>query len=250
MQLFLSWSRRRARDVAVGLHGWLPLVVPGVRPWVSTDDLAPGQRIGAEVSTALADADCGIVILTPDNTGPTSSWWIPYEAGYLRALGRHPGAVGAIPLLVDGLTPGEVPDPLRQFAALAFDEEDMLRLVVRLARALPSPRSEASVSADFGRHWPRLERDLLRGVAPRPHRQDAELLSVTLNDLLAKHGQTPPRVEIKWSRRMVRLDVPRPCDGALLRDLADIAEHHQVTVDLTCPGDEDGGRSRTVVAPR
>jgi hypothetical protein len=42
-QVFVSWSRPFSRQVAELLYTWLPHVLLGVRPWMSSEDIAKGK---------------------------------------------------------------------------------------------------------------------------------------------------------------------------------------------------------------
>ena len=40
--LLLFWAKEQSEAVALALHEWLPRVVPGIKPWMSTEDIAKG----------------------------------------------------------------------------------------------------------------------------------------------------------------------------------------------------------------
>jgi hypothetical protein len=45
VKIFISWSGDRSHQLAQALHGWLPLVLPYVEPWLSQANKADdGQR--------------------------------------------------------------------------------------------------------------------------------------------------------------------------------------------------------------
>jgi hypothetical protein len=263
MIVFLSWSQARARRVAETLSRWLPDVVAGARPWMSDRDLRPGERIGAEVSSAMDGADCGVLVLTRDNTSPAASWWLPFEAGYLRASARSGSALRVIPLLVDGLPAGDVPDALRQFAALDLDRAGVLQLVLRLNGALPTPQDEATVRVAFDRHWPRLERALdlaPDGWAPQPQpqpqprprleRQEAATVVEDIHDLLTADGHLRPFIHVLRTERSIDVALSRHAGGELTSALRRLVERHRVTVELSWPSDDGTGAvHRTAFRP-
>ncbi len=52
MKVFISWSGERSQLLAQALHGWLPLVLHYVQPWLSEADVSAGDR-WAQAVTAL-----------------------------------------------------------------------------------------------------------------------------------------------------------------------------------------------------
>lgn len=78
MKVFISWSGVASRSLALALADWLPKVIQGLVPFVSAKDIDKGANWGIELARELADADFGIVCLTPDNL---ASPWLNYEAG-------------------------------------------------------------------------------------------------------------------------------------------------------------------------
>jgi hypothetical protein len=261
--VFLSWSGGRARRVAEGLRRWLPDVVAGARPWMSDHDLLPGQRIGAEVSSAMDRADCGVLVLTRENTDASASWWIPFEAGYLRASARSGSPLRVIPLLVDGLTAGQMPDAVRQFAALDLDRQGMAQLVLRIDAVLASPQGAPAVREAFERHWPPLEQSLElgseRGLTPGPaptatsrppaegtpvpfERQEAAALSEVLGDLLASHGHDRPQVDISVRERSIDVALRQSPDALLASVLRRLVVRRRVTIEVAWPHGDGSGR--------
>ena len=83
MKLFISWSGEVSHRVALHFKEWLPVVLPFVEAWVSSEDIPKGSRWGAELATQLEGTDAGIVCLVPGNIDEP---WLNFEAG---ALIRH-----------------------------------------------------------------------------------------------------------------------------------------------------------------
>jgi len=78
MKLFLSWSGKMSRDIAVALDHWLPYVIQNVKPFVSTGDIDKGRRWSEVLASELAEIGYGIIIVTHDNLREP---WINFEAG-------------------------------------------------------------------------------------------------------------------------------------------------------------------------
>src|SRR3954469_20494730 len=79
-RVFISWSGDTSRQVAEALKDWLPEVIEGIEPWLSTQDLTAGMRWGSELASQLERTDFGVICLTPDNL---QAPWILFEAGAL-----------------------------------------------------------------------------------------------------------------------------------------------------------------------
>ena len=118
MRLLISWSKAQSKAVATALHGWLPTVVPGIQPWMSSKDIDKGKEWFAELQSVLAEARLCIICVTPENV---RSPWIYYETGAIAAKGPDvlicPFLVGVSPnLLADG--------PLGKWQCTLADKED------------------------------------------------------------------------------------------------------------------------------
>src|ERR1700731_1178627 len=129
--VFISWSGERSRWVAKALHGWLPILIQAARPWMSAENIDPGSRGLAEVSSKLDGIKVGIVCLTPENL---SAPWILYESG---ALSKTIDAKTKLcTYLLGGLTPSNVKNPLGMFQATYPDLEGTLRMVRTINEAV------------------------------------------------------------------------------------------------------------------
>ena len=123
MNLLISWSKAQSKAVASALHGWLPTVVPGIQPWMSSKDIVKGKDWFAELQSVLAGARLCIICVTPENV---RSPWIYYETGAIAAKGPDvlicPFLVGVSPnLLADG--------PLGKWQCTVADKEDSWGLI-------------------------------------------------------------------------------------------------------------------------
>jgi hypothetical protein len=150
LRVFLSWSGERSKALAVALADWLPRVLPGSKPWISTT-IPKGARWSDHVGEHLARDHVGIICVTPENT---QSAWLMFEAG---ALSKSLEAARVCPVLL-GLAATEVEGPLSQFQATVFERDDVALLAATLNQhrgtdAVPAPELKAA----FDEHWPSLE---------------------------------------------------------------------------------------------
>ncbi len=67
MKLFIGWSGETSCQVALTLWDWLPRFIPGVKPWMSSEDIMKGARWGLEIAAQLKKAKIGIICLTKEN---------------------------------------------------------------------------------------------------------------------------------------------------------------------------------------
>jgi hypothetical protein len=66
--------------IALVLRDWIPDVIRGVEPFVSSEEIRKGKRWPLELANALEELRYGIICLTPTNV---NSPWINFEAGAL-----------------------------------------------------------------------------------------------------------------------------------------------------------------------
>ncbi len=157
--------------VAVALREWLPDVIQGVEPWMSSADIEAGARWSSRVQDELAASNFGIICVTPENqTAP----WLLFEAG---AIAKSFDDALVVPYLIE-LTPAELySGPLTQFQAKCASRQETLEIVRAIngsmrERALPPEKLERT----FDRWWPDLERAITQLPLPRgvPTRRTAE----------------------------------------------------------------------------
>ena len=78
MDLLIGWSKKRSKEMASAFHGWLPRVVPGFRPWMSSKDIDKGKQWLSELQGFLGEATSCIICVTAEDV---RSPWIYYETG-------------------------------------------------------------------------------------------------------------------------------------------------------------------------
>jgi len=162
MLAFISWSGELSHRIALALREWLPLVLPFIDPWVSSEDIAKGTRWTAEMASVLDRSNYGIICVVPDNVREP---WISFEAGAIsRTLG-----VRVSPFLI-GLSPRELGDgPLSQFQCTSYDKEDVRKLLHSLNESNSSlALARERVDQNFDLGWPGLQKllDALKDTDP------------------------------------------------------------------------------------
>lgn len=182
MKVFISWSKPTSRKVAEALHGWLPLLVNALDPWMSAIDIDAGRKWGPEIEAQLEASKLGVLCVSPQNlTQP----WLMFEAG---AISKQVSQSRVIPYLF-GITNADLQGPLSQFQAVSADEEGSLSLIKSINKALATPIKDAQLEKAFAAFWPELEKALatirdeakneITSKAP-PQRPDRELLEEML----------------------------------------------------------------------
>jgi hypothetical protein len=155
MKVFISWSGDMSHKIAVALGAWLPSVIQAVKPFVSSRDIAAGDRWGEVLADELAETRFGIICITPFNLRAP---WLNFESG---ALSKTVDRSSVVPLLC-GVDRSLVHGPLAQFQSTLFTREEMAALLCSLNDRLAE---ESRLSAELLRRtfdlwWPQLEKDL------------------------------------------------------------------------------------------
>ena len=144
-ELFLSWSGSESYALAVVVHDWLPTVLPGVKAWMSSKNIAKGKRWNSELGGSLERTSYCIVCLTP---AVAREPWINFEAG---AVSKFVQGSYVSPLLwqvsvddIDGL-------PLSMFQCTQFTKEDVCQLLesINVATGLQIPTERIHKNLDY-----------------------------------------------------------------------------------------------------
>jgi hypothetical protein len=176
MKVFISWSGERSRLLAQALHGWLPLVLHYVKPWMSDADVSAGDRWSTVIAKELETSNFGIICITPENL---QSPWVMFEAG---ALAKAMQGSKVIPLLFS-LEFSDISGPLAQFQAKKFDEEGLSEVVTSINKSTDATVPDDRKTQLFGALWPKFEKEV-EGIAHeaptlkhmRPHHEILEEL--------------------------------------------------------------------------
>jgi hypothetical protein len=185
MQVFISWSGEKSHKVAVALRDWLPCVLQGAEPFVSSQDIYAGGRWQNEIAAHLEASHFGIVCVTRDNQDAP---WLNFEVGALAKvvqIGR------VVPLAID-LNPADVRQPMGQFQAKPTSQAGVGEMIASLNEASNPSLATAIIEKSFEKWWPDLSKRLAEieeahatVASPVPTRSDRELLEEVLNTIRA-----------------------------------------------------------------
>ena len=189
MKIFLSWSGRRSREMALALRDWLPLVLHYAEPWMSEVDIPAGNRWLPEVGLELENSTFGIICLTSENL---SAPWLLFEAG---AITKSFPAGAVCPLLL-GVDFSEIPGPLTQFQAKKLQRSGINSLVTAIntraeTQKIPDPRLTELINLA----WPRLERDIRAISSPISEAPAPRHMVDVLEDLVSSNRRLEFRLD-------------------------------------------------------
>lgn len=154
MKVFISWSGDLSHKVAQAFNEWLPCVLQGVQPFLSSENIHKGAPWFEEIGGQLEETDFGILCLTPFNL---EAPWILFEAG---ALSKKVGKARVVPLVL-GLSPSELKPPLSNFNAANVTKDDTLKLVRSVNEGLKDKQlGDTQLARVFEKWWPDLEAKL------------------------------------------------------------------------------------------
>jgi len=151
MNIFISWSGKRSKEIGELLDNWLSCVIQAVNPWMSSKDIDRGSLWFSEINDQLKNTSIGIVCLTSSNLNKP---WILFEAG---ALAKGLSSSRVCTFLID-IVPSDISDPLAQFNHTLPTREDMWKLVSTINNALEDKKLSSSVLVNaFETYWPQFE---------------------------------------------------------------------------------------------
>ena len=155
MNLMLSWSKPQSKAVASALHDWLPSVLPGIEPWISTKDIDKGREWFQELQGTLASTKVCIICVTEENV---RSPWIYYEVGAIATNGPDvlicPYLINIEPRFLSG-------SPLAQWQCTNAPRDDTWELIKSLnANALPNKYDVQLLQREYETCWTQFEAKL------------------------------------------------------------------------------------------
>lgn len=178
MEIFISWSGERSREIANQLRAWIPRVIQRANPYVSSMDMKKGIKWFNEISKKLEQPQIGLICLTKENlTEP----WIMFEAGALSNAIQNPNVC---PMLFD-VEIKELKPPLSEFQATKFAKEDILRFLETVnARFGNAALKSEILNESFEKFWGDLE-PKVRGILSKPFK-GKEVPARTEKDILSE----------------------------------------------------------------
>jgi len=151
LNVFISWSGIKSKEVAELLDSWLQCVIQAVEPWMSSKDIDRGALWFSEINEQLQNTSIGIICLTEENKNKP---WILFEAG---ALAKGISESRVCTFLID-LRPEHIGTPLSQFNHTNSTEESMWELIRTLNGSLKDKAlKEKILEQVFQTYWPQFE---------------------------------------------------------------------------------------------
>ena len=151
VKIFVSWSKETSHKVALALREWLPQVIQQVEPWVSSEDIAKGDRGGTAIARELAGTDQGVICLTKANVREP---WLNFEAG---ALSKHAGDETRVRSVLFDLKATDVTGPLSDFQHTNLnDKGEVLKLVESINKSCEPSLKDTVLARSFEKNWPDL----------------------------------------------------------------------------------------------
>ena len=151
MNIFISWSGERSKNIAIALREWLPNVIQAIQPWMSDSDIDKGARWSSDIASKLEESVMGIICLTPENL---EAPWILFEAG---AISRTVGKTFVCPFLFQ-VEQSDISGPLVQFQFTKAIEDETKKLLLTINKALEgNGLPEQNLNNAFQKWWPDLE---------------------------------------------------------------------------------------------
>jgi hypothetical protein len=181
MDVFLSWAGDSSKALATLMYEFLPVVVQECVPWMSAYDILAGQPWDPQLEAALKRAAFGVLCITPQNQAST---YLHYEAG---AIANQVGGQNRVcPLLIGGLTPPQLAQPLGRFQGKLADEQGIWELVQSLNTIAERPIEGPRLRKAFEGQWVQLQTEIaaikLDTTAPI-RRSPEDLLDETLQHI-------------------------------------------------------------------
>lgn len=184
-KIFLCWSGARSRRLADTLAEWLPAALGNKVETSMSTHIEKGAEWFEELLTALDNAACGIMCLTPE---AMESRWIHFESGLLaRAVTERGGTPSdggptrrLFPLLY-GVESGSLVGPLGSYQSTVItDVDDVIRLLAAIYAFVPEADRDGAdaVRPSWRKRWTALQLRLadMPAIAPKEVIPDLEEL--------------------------------------------------------------------------
>jgi len=166
MQIFISWSGEKSRQIGEAFRNWLPEVIQSVRPYFTPDDVGKGQRWAADVAENLHSSKFGLFCLTAENlTAP----WLLFEAGAVSKDSRN----GKVCPLLFGVDTAQLAGPLLQFQATSYSREEVFKFMKAINAETDQPLDDVQLARAFNRCWDELDEKIRAIIATKTSGQKA-----------------------------------------------------------------------------
>lgn len=201
MQIFISWSGQRSKELAEAIRTWLPKVIQSVKPWMSDQDISAGSRWLTEVSATLNNASIGLICVTPENQ---HNPWLLFEAG---ALSKTLEQTCVCPLVFE-MSPGQLTGPLTQFQANPLDRGGIGKVLSTINNSLGERRIESQQLEEIlDVWWPKLQERIV-AIQPAPSPAAVRTTNDQLEEILML-------VREQLRRENIRLEASKERDEKL-----------------------------------
>jgi len=180
MNIFISWSKPRAKKLASALRSWLPDVIQAANPFMSEQDIAAGADWSGNIHDQLQLADFGLVCVTAENQLEP---WLNYETGALVNAEKKPLVC---PLLL-GVRASDLTGPMKKFQSKEATQAGVLSVLQSINAVLPDEirLEDQRLERIFARTWEDL-RQKIADIEPVPDdvprvRDPNEMIGETLD---------------------------------------------------------------------
>lgn len=155
MNVFISWSGDRSKDLASALSKFLIGAFGSESPevWMSEQDIKPGIRWAEELGQKLESSHFGVLCLTPENVNAP---WLLFEAG---SLAKSVSRSTVVPYRLE-VRSDDIPFPLAQFRGIDADEDGTLGLLQKLNSKLENRLDQQQLRSVFNGRWPSLKSEI------------------------------------------------------------------------------------------
>jgi hypothetical protein len=160
LRIFISWSGKQAGLIGHAFHSFLPDVVNGIEPFVSSEDIDQGTRWNNVLSRNLQESSCAIVCLTPESLKST---WVAFETGAIsKATGTPETAHSRIWTYLVSVEYKDLQlSPFAEFQPTAAVEEQTWKLIRSINDISPDPVSAETLKRRFDSiFWPEFSKKL------------------------------------------------------------------------------------------